>query len=441
MKAGWARVNITPPLGVPLAGYYVSEGRTQAAQNVLDELHGKALVLDDGTSKLALVATDLIHIPSGLLSGVREVTSVLTGIPTEHVVVSASHNHSGPALDPLADERGLLPCPTDSAYVQTLARKLGSAVALAAQRVDQVDYAVGTGSCDININRRERRADGSYKPLPFLGQNPDGPVDHTVTVAGFRNRAGASALLVNYPCHAVVLGANHEISADFPGAMQRFVEDALAEEVTAFYTNGAQGDVNPIVHPGPYSEAVRLGRELGCEVVKIAGRLKYQPTRNASGLAIRTKRLTLPVRQTPTLEDEAALLADLDNDNRQRRQQEGTSGLLQGEMDYSVMLNRHLKRNAHPSGIEAELTALRIGDLACCTVPGELFTELGLTLQRRSPAAHTALIGLANGSVGYLPTAQAYHEGGFEVEASALAPNAGELLVDTVANELDHLFA
>ncbi len=427
-SAGWATVNITPPLGVALAGYYVSEGRTAGASEVFDELHAKALVLEHDDGPVVLVTTDLIGMPDSFFAEAVTTVSKRTGIPAESIILTASHNHSGPMIDTLPEGHNLFAGVLDFEYRTVLMRKLASAVELAQRRACPARFGFARTQSDINVVRRQRDAEGRFKPLPYLGQNWEAPVDRTVAVLGFENSMGERAIVVNYACHAVVLGPNIEISSDYPGAMQRFAERALGADTTVMFTNGAEGDSNPIIHPGTREDAERLGRRLGSVVIEAVERLQPEDVQ-----ILRQKRalVSLPLRQRPSLAQEAELLEHLNQESRAARA-ERAEGLLQCEMDHSVLLLRHLRRKGCGHSIEAEIAALRINDTVMVTIPGELFNALGREVIDATKGVSTVLMGLANGHVGYLPNAAAYEEGGFEVEATALAPGAGETLRDNL---------
>lgn len=431
MQAGWARTPITPPIGTALSGYYVAEGRRTGSRALHDDLYAKALVFEHAGTRGAVITSDLIATPATLTAAVRAEITRRTGIPGDHVLLSASHNHSGPVLAPLARPE-LLAGGVDEAYVEALARYLAGIVAAAAEDMEPVTYAVGTGTCAINVNRRQRRPDGSWCGLPFLGQNWDGPVDRTVTVLRFGRGDGQQAILINYPCHAVVLGANAEISADYPGETQRFVEASLGPGTLAMFTNGAEGNVNPIVHPGPFSESDRLGRILGAEVIKVAEQLRPEPVRR---VAISRRTVSLPIAATPPLDEEARALTQWEARCQRLRQSAGPDVVLDEEMSWTTALLRHLRRKRFGTQIEVESQALAIDGTVLVSIPGELFTELGQEVQAASPFARTVLVGLANDSIGYIPPRACFPEGGFEIEACALEPGAGEQLRDVLIEE------
>jgi hypothetical protein len=426
---------VTPPIGTALAGYYVAEGRRTGARAIHDDIYAKALVFEHDGTRGAIVTSDLIAIPATLTAAVRAMVTEQTGIPGDCVMVTASHNHSGPTLGPLA-RPDLLAGRVDMGYVEVLSRQLAGIIAAAAEDLRPVQFAVGTGTCAINVNRRQRRPDGSWHGLPFLGQDFTGPVDRTVTVLRFERDDGRRILLINYPCHAVVLGPNVEISADYPGATQRFVEESFGPGTLAMFTNGAEGNINPIVHPGPFSESDRLGRVVGAETVKVADQLKPEPV---GRVAIARRTVSLPMAITPPMEDEARALAAWEAKCQAQRQSASPDAVLDEEMSWTTAMLRHLRRRRFGAHVAAEVQYFVIGDTALVSIPGELFTELGQEIQAGSPFARTILVGLANDSIGYIPPHHCFAEGGFEIEASPLEPGAGETLRDVIVTELHQL--
>jgi hypothetical protein len=435
VRAGWARTPVTPPVGTALAGYYVAEGRRTGARAIHDDLYAKALVFEHEGLRGVLVTSDLIAIPAAVTAAVRAIVEETTGIPRDCVMLTASHNHSGPVLSALA-RPDLLAGRVDAGYVEVLGRQLAGIIEAAAGDMREVTFAVGTGACAINVNRRERRPDGSWRGLPFLGQNFRGPVDHTVTILRFDRDDHQRVVLINYPCHAVVLGPNVEISADYPGAAQRFVEESLGPGTLAMFTNGAEGNLNPIVHPGPFSEADRLGRIVGAEAVKIVDQLVPQPVRH---VAITRRTMSLPVATSPPMEDEARTLAAWEARCRAKRQSMRPDAVLDDEMSWTTALMRHLRRERFGAHVEVEVQYIVIDDTGVASIPGELFTELGQEIQAASPFSRTILFGLANDSIGYIPPRGCFAEGAYEIEASALEPGAGEMLRDAVISELLNL--
>src|SRR5260370_25774114 len=228
LQAGAARVVITPPIGVPLSGYFAGEGRKETAREVHDDLFARALVLNDGERTIAIVTTDLIGLGDDEIAGVREIVHRDAGIAPEHLVVACTHTHSGPVVRPFPHSE-LVPGQADEHYFRLLPRLIGSAVTVAVRRQHPARVGAGSGTCSININRREILSDGTLRGLPFLGRNPQGITDRRVGVLRGDDATNGRplAVLLSYACHPVVLGPNLEISADYVGYTVNFIEHTL----------------------------------------------------------------------------------------------------------------------------------------------------------------------------------------------------------------------
>src|SRR5215470_17895623 len=220
LTAGVARVDITPPAGVELWGY---SNRSGPATGALDPLYARALLLDDGRNAVAIVTLDL-----GRTFGQAQMNTVRERARREHrvndIMFIASHTHSGPSIDE-DYENGAVP-DWERGALDKIARAIGEA------RGNMVEarIGVGFGQTIIGHNRRLVQSDGSVKMLwrNSTGQT-GGPIDPTVGVIRVDDKQGAPiAILVNYACHPVVSGPdNLRYSADYPGAMARFVEKSF----------------------------------------------------------------------------------------------------------------------------------------------------------------------------------------------------------------------
>src|SRR5438105_831071 len=157
LRAGAAQVVITPPTGAPMAGYYHARG----AEGLLDDLHAKALVLDDGSTKVALVTLDLISTTLNLTREARAQIEKSTGIPTANIMISATHAHTGPELadrgahSSLAAKTAIGANDITTNYTGTLPAKIAEAVRRAAENLTNVSISAAVGHCDtITFNRR-----------------------------------------------------------------------------------------------------------------------------------------------------------------------------------------------------------------------------------------------------------------------------------------------
>jgi neutral ceramidase len=439
LQAGAARVVITPPIGVPLSGYFAAEGRKETARDVHDDLYARAVVLNDGERTIAIVTTDLIGLGDEEVAAVRNFVQRDAGIAPEHLIVACTHTHSGPIIHPFPPS-DLVPGQADVYYYHLLPRLIASAVTMAARRQRPARVGAGTGTCFININRREILPDGTVRGLPFLGRNPEGVTDREVAVLRVDDATTEAtlAVLLSYACHPVVLGPNLEISADYVGYAVNFIEHALGGDVIALFANGAQGDMNSIVHPGTHADAERLGNILGAESVQVA---LSTETRGGVQIQAATRRTALPLNPAAAPERQREYIDYLEREHRRFVAEGDERRAWDIEMRLAVANNRlynreHLKQPYMP----AEVTAFGLkGDgisIGLVSEPAEFFCTYGIRARAQSPFATTLILGLANGMIGYVPTPNVYTEGGYECEATQVAPNAGDQLCQTMIDAL-----
>jgi hypothetical protein len=273
LKAGVARVEITPSSLMRMYGY--ANRKCGPANGTHDPLFAKALVLEAGGKRLAIVTMDIGSMVSEKLHD--EVASKLNITP---LLLAASHTHSGPAFLPF----GSAPTtsPEADAYLSELERKIFDVVEQAAKSMFPAKFAVGSGSIQLGYNRLLLREDGRARALfDNLERVPYGPVDPEFTLLRVDDAEGKSrALLVHYAAHAVVLGpTNCKYSADYPGAMQARVEQELPGTQVMFVQGGA-GDINPLFmarsgnEENDFKVVDKMGEVLASEVLRCNKTLK-----------------------------------------------------------------------------------------------------------------------------------------------------------------------
>ncbi|HUT57973.1 MAG TPA: neutral/alkaline non-lysosomal ceramidase N-terminal domain-containing protein [Phycisphaerae bacterium] len=376
-EIGIATVDITPPLGVKLAGYGARGDRGETAIGVGHRLRAEAMVCKGDRGAWAMITSDTVGYPRDFVLRVREKIAAGCGLSAESVLVSATHTHSGPAAMRTysSDATDL-----EKRYCRELEERLARVTVEAHKAASPGCFEVAwTEAPDLGSNRRVRRPDGTWEND---WQDPDGKhtgyFDPAVLLVGVRRPDGRrDALLVNYGCHPVVLGPRSlRISADYPGYMKDYLE-ARGLAGTAMFALAGGGNINPRTcimvgaeHPR------RMGEELGRIVAEAA--CKLHPAAGGPVRAASAAWKLISKRKWP----------------------EG-SGREQGKQ------------------IESELQALRAGDLCVLGLPGELFSEYAALLREASPLPHTAVVSIANDSLGYLPTDDAVPQGGHEVNAAA----------------------
>ena len=413
LKAGTAVAAITPERPSFMQGYGKRLGR---ATGTLDPLEARVIALDDGTTSAAIVSVDLLGLDAASVARIRDAAAQASPIPHGNVIVVCSHTHAGPAIQTAGE------APVDREYLGWLERRLGEAVGEAAASMVAVTVGAGEGRADFNVNRRRRWPDGSVG-----GANPAGAVDHRVRVLRF-DRADAPeapgtlggrampqgdpvAVLFSFACHSTVLmSANYRYSGDYPGAARRFIESAYAPSGTvAAFLPGCFGDARPhLLDPdGGFRgasdhELTVLGRVLGSEVVGVAERIQCE---QVEGIAVASREVVLPYSHVP---DEAELRSATDPD----------------DVGWARALLEVTKRDGRlPDHETGEVAVLRVGRHWIVTTPGETLLEIGWSIERGLVELGLAdpeqgdmalALGYANGNSGYLCTAAAMFEGGYE---------------------------
>jgi len=447
LKAGAATSNISPWLDLSINGG-LRDGKVKYLH---DELHVRALVLDDGKTKLAIVVCDSCMIPREVVVRAKQVIEKQSGIAADHVLISATHAHSCPTAGAVFQS---LP---DPEYQEFLSVRIADAVQRAINGLEPALIGWGAGKNENQVfNRRWKMKPGTVPPDPFgktadrAKMNPGianpnlvepaGPTDPEVPIVSVKAVNGRPiALLANYSLHYVGgVGPGH-VSADYYGAFADRVKelkqaDRLDPPFVAMMSNGTSGDINNInfrkAHEpaGPYGRIRLVANELATEVVRVEKTIAY---RDHVTLDARAEDLRLGVR-LPNEEELAAAKATLDAWPKDKP----LTGLNEVYARDSILLSQY------PKTVPANIQALRIGELAIVAIPCEVFVEIGLKLKAESPIKPTFTIELANGYNGYLPTKEQHQLGGYETwraRSSYLEVDAASKITDKALDLLKSL--
>src|SRR4051794_3740311 len=225
--------------------------RTGVAERTHDPLQARVLVLGDGDTELVIAVCDLLGVGRDLVAETRKMIEDDTGIPPQHVLIAATHTHSGPAGFRISDAAD---------FVGVTARKIAGAVRTA--RRDLCPVTLKVAEAEVRTTSQTRR-------------HPDGPTHPTAPVLSALPDSGAPpiATLVTFACHSTVLEHdNLEYSADFPGAMARAVEHAVGG--TAIYLQGAAGNINPVWMRHDHTDVARVGGILGAAAARAVHELR-----------------------------------------------------------------------------------------------------------------------------------------------------------------------
>lgn len=431
VACGASEVVITPILGSPMPGSV----RDRGATGTKDDLYAKALVLETEGATVAFVALDVIDVPRRLVERARKRIFEATGIPEEHVMISATHTHTGgPTI------RTSYVSAVDERYVDDLTDKAADAAILAFGRRTEARIGFGSGQeADIAFNRRFRMRDGSVRMNPGV-RNPDivepvGGIDPEVLVVRIDDAAGQPICVVtNYSCHACVVGGT-EYSADYPGELSRTLKKALGSSVVCLFLQGASGDINHIDVSGRLDTSKpdhykTMGRILAGEALKAREKAVVADRPQAV-----VRQTFVPVRFRRPTERQIA---------EAREALQAPPGTVSApETNFAKQILE--LADSDLDGAQAEIQVVTVGELAIVGLPAEIFVEFGLRIKQNSPFRHTIVNQLTNGSVsGYVCTREAYLQGGYETRLrhySKLEEGAGDLFVEQALKLLRELKA
>ena len=442
LQAGFSRVDVTPMLGIGMAGYYVP----RLAEGVLDPLQINALALACGDTKVVFLSIDHCGIVKEVLNPMIDQVCHVTGLPREAVYIHSTHTHTGPFLNYNPTE------PLEIEYAQLVTRKFADAAKLAMEDLKPAKMGYGIGDApNIAFVRRFRMRDGSVRTNPGV-DNPDilhpiGVVDERVNVLRF-DREGDSLVLVNFGNHPDVVGGC-KISADWPGFLRETVEKALDNTKCLFF-NGAQGDVNHVnVHPRGgylndmfmdfddvargYKHARYMGRVVAGGVLQAFDKVKYV---DVDSIRFAQKYIDVPANlPDPSQIPEAKRINDLHNAGRD------------AELPFSgMMLTTVVARAARmvrlengPDRFRMPLSAIAVGPVAMFGIPGEPFTGVGRALKEAEGYELVLPTCNTNAKEGYFPMLECYEEGGYEAGSSNFKAGVAELIIDAGLKLLEEL--
>lgn len=454
LLAGVARADITPPLGIAHAGWGAQSHQRAAGVDL--PLWATALALSDGVETLVIVDIDLIYLWDTEAPGVMRAVQRLTGLPESHIRLAYTHTHSGPINGATWSSWVKEGAEMVPAYDAILEQQIAGVARQALGAMRPARVAAGSGQARINVNRRFQRPDDG---AVVCGRNWGGPVDHQLQVLRIDGIDGAPlAAVANYACHPITVGPDCElVTPDYPGVLKRAVEQSTG--ATCLFLQGATGDIGPIqgVARGGQAEYRRLGQIVGLEAARIwweleprrrqeryAGTLEsgsplaiYEddplPDLDAT-LRVGTRTIRLPLKQFAPLDElEAAFRTHAERLDRLRAGGGDRAQILQETMlaKRAAMRADLARRNQDNTHRSVTLQTFAIGDtIALPVVPGEPFCQIGMQVKARSPFAHTLFAGYANVGWAYIPTADAYPLGGYEVEITPFAPEAAAIVVE-----------
>lgn len=457
--AGTASVSIAPPLGVDMVGFL---RRTKPASDYGRPLEANALVLDDGATRIAIVALDVIGTPREYGRRLRESIAAAAGCDPGAVLVNSSHTHAAPPLPRMPKLGGRVHDCRDQEvrWAESLVDLASSAAAAAANRLQPARLGAARTDVELGVNRRQR-VDGNT----ILGWNPEELCDRDVAVLRVDAIDGkAITTVVVYACHPVVVGPEvAEISSDFVGPLRERVRAWTAGD--CLFLQACAGNILPLEafhdHAGPefvFADRLALAALRARDAAAVRPLTPRQaPYRSAVPIGIwrleadegdewdRTlayveSPLEMPLQTPPTLEEIRALQRDLETQLTRLRADGApleAQNPLELHIQWAQAVERRVADGTVETSINAPLQVLRIGDISIAAFPCEPFCELGAEFKARAGGFPIAL-GYSNDLIGYVPTAREFPFGGYEPSVSQrhfgnpapFDPAAGLLMVE-----------
>lgn len=413
-QAGAYAIDITPlELPVIVNGGMLS----RTTDTIVDRLHARCLVLDDGETKIAIVAVDSCVLPRHLLDNAKEMASKATGIPTDRMLISATHTHTAPSVT------GALGTPADEKYAAFLPGQIAKGITMANANLAPARIGWGVKKDPRNVFvRRFLMKPGKAPQTKFTATtndrarmnpgygNPDavkplGVPDTDVWVLSVQTKEGRPlALLANYSTH---YAGSKGISADYFGVfcelMAKHFEDAKSEDdppFMAMLSNGTSGDANCLNFLKTKRDFNKetVARDVAETTQAVLGDIKYF---DWAPLVMAESKLTFDIRKT----------SDEETAEAQKVVDAFTNGLPRTTDEVYALETTVL--HAMPAQREVKLQALRIGDLGITAMPAEVYSETGLAIKRLSPLPATFNTSLANGWSGYIPPPEQRVLGGY----------------------------
>jgi hypothetical protein len=436
LKIGYAQVNITPPMGIDITGYY----KIRKAEGVLDDLYASAVAFESGERRAVIIAVDVCMLSSELCDGYRWRVAEWCALSPEAVFINCSHTHTGPVVGYKkgADFSGSPEY--DRYFADSLVECAGEAFA----DLKNAEMSVAEGRAEgISFVRRFRMKNGNVQTNPGV-DNPDvlealGAPNDRVRLLRIKRDSGDTVVIVSFGTHADTVGGEL-VSADWPGFVRSTIESALDNTKCVFMT-ASQGDVNHINTkptqgdrrgleydtfdgvPRGYAHAKHMGRVVAAAV--LAGYGKARDVK-VDKLAFDNLEITIPANSENSRYDEALKIKKLHAEGRAHE-------LPFEKMELTTVVAeayRIVELYDGPKEFKFVLSGLSLGDVAFIGMPGECFVDIGRRIEAECDFDTTFVCCLTNGGETYFPTSKAYDEGGYEARSSRLKKGGDDIVVN-----------
>ena len=399
-KAGFARVDVTPPLGTELTGYF----EKRISDGIIDPIELNALAINDGKKSALIITSDFMYCTEKSMIVFRSLISKKTSIDINSIFIQSVHQHTSTTAG--------IDGPTDSDYQRILEKKFIDVAKMALDDMKEAKISIAQKETAVPVSfiRRYKMKDKSTRTNPGTKRiaeidHPIGKADNTVRIVRFSRQDSKDIALVNFQTHPDVVHGN-KFSADWPGFTRRFCEKDL-DNVHCILVNGCQGDVNHVnpfdLHDG-LSQSEFMGRTIADTVIEIWEKTEEIPESDIF-TEVKVKRIPSNTNGIERIDECIKLYSDY---------LEGKIPAGQLRMNELGEIRRISQMESVPLLQRVPVSIVAFGKVALVGYGGEPFTEYADVLREAFPKLHIMTACLANGAQGYLPSVSAFQEGGYE---------------------------
>lgn len=434
LKAGFARIDITPPFGNDLSGYY----ERRLADGTLDPLYLNAVALTVGEETVILMAADYIGIKLDHAAKIRELIRERTGVPTDHILIAALHQHTSPCLaDPEARSTAL----RDKVFIDVLYRRFADAAVMALDDRAEAEMSVGARDVaePIAFVRRYFTKEAGVVTNPsskFTLTGRCAEADNTMRLVRFARNGKNDIAILNFSTHPDVIGGT-KWSADWPGFARRFLEEDIAGTSCLFFT-GCQGDSNhndyfkpreERLHGKRYEHSAYMGRMVADAAVGV-----WNEMTPAADDSIFAESLIIYNRTNTDGVEKYDECVKWVKDYKEGKIPADSYTMADRAFCYRVAALRE-----QPVFRPVPITVIGVGGVVFVGFGGEAFTSYGKIMRELCPEKFVVSVVCANGYEGYLPTAEAFGQGGYEACSSFFMPSLEDEIVEAAKEMLGKL--
>lgn len=436
IRSAFYEKEITPPLGCNIPGYF----NERLASGVLDRLYAKALVVENGSETVAIVATDALYIPYDIRLVIVERVKEYTGIKPENVLIGANHTHTGIPITPEADDPR-----RDNTYLDVYARLVADCVILAHQRLECAELSFGMGEVQgISFNRNYFMKNSTPTTNPGR-MNPDiiGPVDGIdpeLPVLLVKDKDGTPmGAVICFACHQDCVGGT-EYSADFSSALSKELKKAYGNDFVTLFFAGTCGNINHFDVSRP-SDPDDHYRRMGSTIAKEA-KAVIEKAKPICGEDIKAK---FELIKIPRTEVDPELVRTAEHYVATVKPIPGVKIAADGTDpdQYNLAMSKMLLAFLEgPEVFDVPVQVIKIGDFIMYAFPSEIFWQFGAMVKEKSPSGKNIVASLCNATFGYVPTRDMFYNTIYEAKpgSNMLDREAGYIMAEKLAEMAHEIF-